>query len=246
VSQSVLSFSIDKDYEKITGVSFASQYVSNKFNELILKGKEEERKAFMSVIQDTPIARSMLGTMFETEGHEFLARGGEFNVSRLISREQSGPRIVERFPKLNITHWNHYKPEDVKGFNESYIKPMSKGFASVDSFYYDLSTHKVRLFQFTVSSVHGYKASGLRLVVDIMKKIDKDCIFELYLVVPPFVYDSVVLQTISNTTKKEITDETKTEENVIDQDILSIPQFKLEFPFDSEDLMTQMKKKLLQ
>jgi len=89
-------------------------------------------------------------------------------------------------------------PEDIAAITgEDYVKPMSKGFPSVD-------THNALLFQFTVSEVHGYKETGLRNVIDVIKRIDMEFTFELYLAVSPFVHDSVGSLAISKRKLKKI------------------------------------------
>jgi len=61
-----------------------------------------QREKFMSMIESTTIARSMLGTMFEMEGHEFLARDSKF-VSRFLSKPCKADEILA-LSELTMKH----------------------------------------------------------------------------------------------------------------------------------------------
>jgi len=84
----------------------------------------------------------------------------------------------------------------------------------------------VYFFQFTVSANHGYKTSGVKTAMDVLKKIDGEVSFALYLVVPRQIFDDVNFQ------KYKVGE---LDDQAVDEEILSIPQFKLLLPYDKED-----------
>jgi hypothetical protein len=235
-------------YGNKTSVNFASQYVYDKFDEIILKRNDQKRYEFMDMIQNTPTARGMLGHMFEQHGHDTLKKGGKFHI-KLLPEDGRAIQTIEselEIPALDYAFWSSFNVSEIY---DKYALPTSKSWASVDSLWFDRSSHVLHMFQYTLSKEHGYNAEGLRRVITAIRDIDPTCAFKLYLVVPPEVYESVKFQKYkypksknvssaqesdgrSESTKLESIDEKDNE--ALRELLLCITQYKLKLSFNKD------------
>jgi hypothetical protein len=150
-------------------------------------------KQFLVENFDNKDACALWGNYFEKMGHlELSGACKTYEVDLLSSSQESkrsSPLTNLTFPSL-IPH-KFTNMSDLSSLDENQYAVPSSNFASVDSVWYNKTANLVRMFQFSKSAIHGYKAKGL---VDIMNKFENNTRFELYLVVPGQVYKETILQ----------------------------------------------------
>jgi hypothetical protein len=121
------------------------------------------------------------GVLFEKFAHTVIGAGGLFNVRNLQTQEKS---ILSLSKDLTTVLFSNKL--QIQGADNSYFRPVSKNFESVDSF-----IKPNLLFQMTSAKSHPCKQIGIR---DVLTILDNPSNPEFYFVVPPDCFDTFTAQ----------------------------------------------------
>ncbi|CAG8704734.1 2867_t:CDS:2, partial [Cetraspora pellucida] len=169
---------------------FASPMISN---ELIRRYQDKTSRSVRNFIissHEHPMAAGFRGNLFEDYSHLELQKGDKFRVRCLNDNsEVKGRNIKEMECKWFSTLGDAHE--------EFYNRPISKTFASIDSFSLDNNT--LNLYQMTVSEEHGVKIKGLENLRRLLTWREDVNNFNLYFVVPWDIFETFPLQKYKTT-----------------------------------------------
>lgn len=130
---------------------FASAYVVDEiYNRIYVKDRDHLMR-FLSVPENVSETGQLRGILFEKHAHIVIAKGGSFKIRDLRSKLVSTLELPMDLTAILFSN-NH----QIKKSTNCYFRPVSKIFASVDSF-----IKPNLLFQMTCAQNHPCKQTGL-------------------------------------------------------------------------------------
>jgi hypothetical protein len=194
---------------------FASAFVVDEIYSRVYNKDRNHLLRFLSATEGIGETGQLRGTLFEKHAHAIISKGGKFKI-RDLQTAQKGTLELPLDQAIFL-----YSSSDSKfqNTNNSYFRPVSKIFESVDSF-----IKPNLLFQMTGAKDHPCKQTGLRDALEILGNPLKP---ELYFVVPPDRFASFKYQSYHGTDGKVLS------QKGIVGNVRKISQFVLTFQLSS-------------
>ncbi|KAI5801498.1 hypothetical protein DFH27DRAFT_59898 [Peziza echinospora] len=161
----------------------ATPYIGGKLAELALKHYRQQGRILYQHLFNIPQARTSAGWIFESLVHARLRRGGQMEFIPLARQQLEAPTIINlkkarelqtaapfhNHSDLNALlreHPESRKPTGKLGILDTYLRPTTASFASIDGLAILSHNYRLVLFQITISADHPISGSGLQKLWD--------------------------------------------------------------------------------
>lgn len=194
----LLHFVVDEQFF-VTGVAFASEYVSREVTWRIVFRSRADVARLLAATEGTNHFGALRGLLFEEVAHDALQRGGDFAFVRLDhSAAAASAAATTTKTTATISIEKNLKKVTFRTAAEfgkvvgpgTYARPTARNFAAVDAVLVPShDTAPVLLLQMTVSTSHPIKVAALAKIRNELPAVLKGRAVQFVFVVPADVAD---------------------------------------------------------